>query len=206
MSWLANYHAKRHTADEAVAAIQDNDTVYIQPGCAEPEQLVGAMVRRGRELHGVKVIHLLTAGTADYVAPEMAGHFRHVAFFAGANVRSAINEGRADFIPIFLSEMEVLFVNNSVPVDVSLIHVSPPDEHGFCSYGVGVDTTKTATEHARIVIAQVNPKMPYVQGDSLLDVYDLDILVPVEAGARYHIMVRSYDGSGNFDLKVEPST
>src|SRR5574341_672052 len=109
MSWLENYRQKRCSADEAVRHICDGNTVYIHPGCAEPEQLVRAMVRRGPQLHEVKVIHLLTAGNADYVNPEMQKHFRHVAFFAGANVRRALNEGRADFIPIFLGEIEALF-------------------------------------------------------------------------------------------------
>ena len=165
MSWLESYRQKRGTADEAVQHIRDGNTVYIHPGCAEPEQLVRAMVRRGSQLRDVKVIHLLTAGNADYVKPEMQNHFRHVAFFAGANVRSAMNEGRADFIPIFLGEIEALFENGSIPVDVALIHVSPPDEHGFCSFGVGVDATKSAAEHASLVIAQVNPKMPRSPGE-----------------------------------------
>jgi acetyl-CoA hydrolase len=186
MSWLENYRQKRGSADEAVQHIRDGNTVYIQPGCAEPEQLVRAMVRRGSQLHDVKVIHLLTAGNADYVKPEMQNHFRHVAFFAGANVRSALNEGRADFIPIFLGEIEALFANGSIPVDVALIHVSPPDEHGFCSYGVGVDTTKTAAEHAGLVIAQVNPKMPRSLGDSFIHVNKIDYLVEVEDDILEH--------------------
>jgi len=186
MSWLENYRAKRCSADEAVQVIEDGQTVYIQPGCAEPEQLVRAMVRRGPRLREVKVIHLLTAGSADYVKPEMAGHFRHVAFFAGANVRNAINEGRADFIPIFLSEIEALFATGRIRVDVSLIHVSPPDEHGFCSYGVGVDTTKTASEHARVIIAQVNPKMPRTLGDSFIHVSKIHHIVEVEDDILEH--------------------
>ncbi len=186
MNWLETYRQKRGSADAAVAHIGDGQTVYIQPGCAEPEQLVRAMVRRGPQLRDVKVIHLLTAGNADYVKPEMAGHFRHVAFFAGANVRSALNEGRADFIPIFLGEIEALFVNRSIPVDIALIHVSPPDEHGFCSYGVGVDTTKTAAEHAGLVIAQVNPKMPRSLGDSFIHTNKIDHLVEVEDDILEH--------------------
>jgi acetyl-CoA hydrolase len=180
MSWLDTYRSKRCTADEAVKAIGDGDTVYIHPGCAAPEQLVRAMVRRGPQVRDVKVIHLLTAGSADYVAPEMSGHFRHVAFFAGANVRRAINEGRADFIPVFLGEIEALFANGSIKVDVALIHVSLPDEHGFCSFGVGVDTTKTAADHARVVIAQVNPRMPRTLGDSFIHINKIEHIVEVE--------------------------
>ncbi len=160
--------------------------MYIHPGCAAPEQLVRAMVRRAPQLRDVKVIHLLTAGSADYAQPEMAQNFRHVAFFAGANVRRAINEGRADFIPIFLGEIEALFANGSVHVNVALIHVSLPDEHGFCSYGVGVDTTKTAAEHADIVIAQVNPKMPRSLGDSFIHLNKIDHLIEVEDDILEH--------------------
>ncbi|RME01598.1 MAG: 4-hydroxybutyrate CoA-transferase, partial [Calditrichaeota bacterium] len=180
MSWMNDYQAKRVTAEEAVKIIKSNDTVYIQPGCAEPEQLVRAMVARAPELENVKVIHLLTAGTADYVKPEMAPHFRHIAFFAGANVRAAINEGRADFIPIFLSEIEALFRNGAFPIDVALVHLSPPDEHGFCSFGVGIDTSKTAAECAKVVIAQINPKMPRTLGDSFIHISKITHIVEVE--------------------------
>jgi len=176
-SWIESYRSKRCAADEAVRAIQSGTSVYIHPGCAEPEQLVRAMVRRAPELRGVTVIHLLTAGYADYVLPEMAGAFRHVAFFAGANVRQAINEGRADFIPVFLGEIEALFTSGAVRIDVALIHVSPPDEHGFCSFGVGVDTTKTAAEHSREVIAQINPRMPRTLGDSFIHLNKIDRVV-----------------------------
>jgi 4-hydroxybutyrate CoA-transferase len=168
LSWIENYRKKRCTVEDAVKVIKSGDCVYIHPGCAEPEHLVKAMVARAPELHNVRVIHILTSGNADYVRPEMSGSFHHIAFFAGANVRGAINEGRADFIPIFLSEIEALFSSGACPIDVALLHLSPPDEHGFCSFGVGVDTTKTAAECARVVIAQINPKMPRTLGDSFI--------------------------------------
>jgi acetyl-CoA hydrolase len=211
MNWLEAYRQKRCSADEAVVHIHNGHTVYIQPGCAEPEQLVRAMVRRGPQLRDVKVIHLLTAGNADYVKAEMAGHFRHVAFFAGANVRSALNEGRADFIPIFLGEIEALFANGSIPIDIALIHVSPPDEHGFCSYGVGVDTTKTAAEHAGLVIAQVNPQMPRTLGDSFIHLNKIDYLVEVEDDILEHPQGQISDvakkiGSNIADLIEDGST
>lgn len=184
--WLENYRRKRCSADVALRAVQSGNTVYIHPGCAEPEQLVSAMVRRARELQNVKVIHLLTAGTADYVRPEMREHFRHVAFFAGANVRTAINEGRADFIPIFLGEVESLMSTGAIPIDVALIHVSPPDEHGFCSFGVGVEATKTAADCAKTVIAQVNPKMPRTLGDSFIHLNKIHHIVEVEDDILEH--------------------
>lgn len=193
MRWINDYKAKRTTAEEAVKIIKSGDTVYIHPGCAEPERLVHAMVARAPELENVKVIHLLTAGTADYVKPEMAKHFRHIAFFAGANVRQAINEGRADFVPIFLSEIEALFRTGAYTIDVALIHVSPPDEHGFCSFGVGIDTTKTAAECAKAVIAQVNPKMPRTLGDSFIHVSKLTHIVEVEDDILEHQQGRISD-------------
>jgi acetyl-CoA hydrolase len=168
---------KRTTAEEAVRAIRSGSGVYIHPGCAEPESLVKAMVSRAGELRDVKVIHLLTRGRAGYVDPGMEQSFRHIAFFAGSNVRGAINEGRADFIPIFLGEVEGLFTSGAFPIDVALIQVSPPDEHGFCSFGAGVDTTKTAAECARVVIAQVNPKMPRSLGDSFIHLNKIDHVV-----------------------------
>ncbi len=177
--WIESYRSRRLSADEAVRVIESSATVYIHCGCAEPEQLVKAMVRRAPELRDVKVLHLLTAGNADYVRPEMADRFRHMAFFAGANVRAAINEGRADFLPIFLGEIEALFSSGAIPIDVALIHVSPPDEHGFCSFGVGVDTTKTAAHHARIVVAQVNPRMPRTLGDSFIHLNKIHHIVEV---------------------------
>jgi len=177
--WMDSYRSKQCSSDEAVRAIHSGDCVYIHPGCAEPEQLVNAMVRRAGELSGVRIMHILTLGNADYCLPEMAEHFRHIAFFSGANVRNAINEGRADFIPIFLSEVESLFSSGAMPVDVALIHVSPPDEHGFCSFGVGVDTTKTAAECAKVVIAQVNPKMPRTLGDSFIHLNKIHHIVEV---------------------------
>jgi 4-hydroxybutyrate CoA-transferase len=176
---LDKYLSKRKTSEEAVAGIRSGDCVYIHPGCAEPEQLVKAMVARAGDLRDVKVIHILTRGIADYVLPEMSKSFRHVALFSGANVRDAVNEGRADFVPVFLSEIESLFGRGELPIDVALIHVSPPDEHGFCSFGVGVDTTKTAAECARIVIAQVNPKMPRALGDSFIHLNKIHHVVEV---------------------------
>ena len=201
-AWIEGLQNKRYTADEAVKAIRSGDCVYIHPGAAEPEQLVRAMVRRAPELRNVTVIHLLTTGSADYVRPEMAGKFRHVAFFAGSNVRQAINEGRADFIPIFLSEVEALFSSGTVPIDVALIHVSPPDEHGFCSYGVGVDTTKTAAEHARIVIAQVNPKMPRTLGDSFIHVNKIHRIVEVWDDILEHPLGQVSDLANQIGQKI----
>jgi len=177
MSWESDYTRKIKTAEEAVRVIESGVRVYIQPGCAEPEILVDAMTRRAPELEAVEVVHMRTMGAAPYTAPEMASHFRHKAFFIGPNVREAINSGRADYIPIHLSEVEGLFESGAMPLDVALIQVSPPDSHGFCSFGVGVDTTLTAAKCARHVIAQVNNYMPRTYGDSYIHVSDIDTVV-----------------------------
>jgi acyl-CoA hydrolase len=177
MAWMDSYRTKVMSAREALRCVESHMRVYIQPGCAEPETLVGALIERGPFVRDVEIVHLLTMGRADYIAPEMAGHFRHNAMFIGANVRQAVNDGRADYTPIFLSEIESLFESGEMPIDVALIQVSPPDSHGFCSFGVGVDTTLTAAKKARFVIAQVNDQMPRTYGDSFIHVSDIDAIV-----------------------------
>ncbi len=177
MAWMDSYRTKVMSAREALRCVESHMRVYIQPGCAEPETLVGALIERGPCVRDVEIVHLLTMGRADYIAPEMAGHFRHNAMFIGANVREAVNDGRADYTPIFLSEIESLFESGEMLIDVALIQVSPPDSHGFCSFGVGVDTTLTAAKKARFVIAQVNDQMPRTYGDSFIHVSDVDAIV-----------------------------
>jgi 4-hydroxybutyrate CoA-transferase len=170
MSWEMDYKKRLKTADEALGCVKSGMRVYIQPGCAEPETLVEALMRRAPQVFNVEIVHMMTMGCAPYVAPEMEGHFRHNAMFIGANVRDAINDGRADYTPIYLSEIEGLFESGQMPVDVALIEVSPPDSHGFCSFGVGVDTTLTAARVAKHVVAQVNDYMPRTYGDSFIHV------------------------------------
>jgi acetyl-CoA hydrolase len=126
------------------------------------------------------VAHILTFGSADYADPRYAGSFRHRSLFTGGNVRQAVNEGRADFVPVHLSEIPRLIYSGIQPVDVALIHVSPPDEHGFCSYGVGVECTKAAAERARTVIALVNQQMPRALGDSFIHVSKLSHVVEID--------------------------
>ena len=177
MNWITDYRHKVMSAEQALDVVKSNDRVYIHPGCAEPEILVEALIDRAPQLFNVDVVHLLTMGNADYIKPEMEGHFRHNAMFVGGNVRQAVNEGRADYTPIFLGEIEDLFLDGSLPIDVALIQVSPPDEHGFCSFGVGVDTTLTACQVAKTVIAHVNDQMPRTLGDSFIHVHKIDLIV-----------------------------
>ncbi|HUU46306.1 MAG TPA: 4-hydroxybutyrate CoA-transferase, partial [Acidobacteriota bacterium] len=179
-TWAEEYLRKVTTAVEAVRVIESGHRVYIHPGCAEPESLVEALVTRKDELTDVELVHLLTMGTAPYVEPDMAGHFRHRSLFTGKNVRQALNEGRADYTPIFLGEIQRLFTNGTLPIDVALIQVSPPDEHGFCSFGVGIECTKPAAENAKIVIAEMNRQTPRTLGDSFIHLHKLDYIVPVD--------------------------
>jgi 4-hydroxybutyrate CoA-transferase len=180
MDWNSLYRSRVTTADEAVRAIRSGDRVWIHPGCNTPTLLVNAMVARASELENVEVAHILTLADAPYADPGMEGHFRHRSLFTGANVRRAVNEGRADFVPIHLHDVPALISRGQMPIDVALIHISPPDEHGFCSYGVGVDATKTAVEHARTAIAMVNRQMPRTLGDSFVHVSKLTRVVEVD--------------------------
>ncbi|UCH79011.1 MAG: acetyl-CoA hydrolase/transferase family protein [Candidatus Coatesbacteria bacterium] len=180
MSWIKDYKAKRTTAAEAVKVIKSGDNVHVHPGCATPITLVEAMASRADELSGVRVWHLLTFGPAPYMAPEMAPHFRHMAYFTGGNTREAVNEGRAEYIPVYLYEIGNLMQEGFYDVDVVLCNLSPPDEHGFCSFGVGVDVTKPAAENAQYVIAQINPEMPRTLGDSFIHIRKLSHVVEVD--------------------------
>jgi 4-hydroxybutyrate CoA-transferase len=179
MAWQEDYRRKVMGPAEAMQCIQSDMRVYIHPGCAEPEALVEALLARAPHVRNVEILHLLTTGRADYIAPQFEGHFRHNAMFIGGNVRQAINEGRADYTPVFLSQVEELFESGQLSIDVALIQVSPPDAHGFCSFGVGVDATLTAARCAKFVVAQVNDQMPRTFGDSFVHVKDLDAVVEV---------------------------
>lgn len=174
---LKIYNSKVASADEAVSKIKSGDNIVVQPGCAIPHELVRALVRRKEDLENVTIYHILVVGPLPYVEPGMEKHFKHKAFFIGGNTRKAINEGRAEFIPIFLSEVPLLFKNNVIKTDVALLQVSPPDEHGFCSYGVDVGTIKAAAERSKIIIAQVNSNMPRTLGDSFIHINKIHHIV-----------------------------
>jgi acetyl-CoA hydrolase len=172
-------HEKLTSPEAAVAHVRSGDRIYLQGGCAVPRELVSALVARRDELSDVEIVHLHTEGPAPYVAPEMAGHFRHNALFVGDNTREAVNAGQADVTPVFLSEAPYLF-QTTLPPDVAMIQVSPPDKAGFCSLGISVDCAKPAAEAATTVIAQVNPQMPRTHGDSFIHVNAIDHLAPVD--------------------------
>jgi 4-hydroxybutyrate CoA-transferase len=179
MSWVDDYKKKLVTAEEAVSAIKSGDRVYISGNAATPYALMHALAKRRDELEDVELVHVLLMGEDPLSRPEMEGHFRHNSLFVGPADRKAINEGRADYIPIFLHQIPALMYSDQMPLNVAILHLSPPDEHGFMSFGVEVLASKAAAEKAEIVIAQVNDQMPRVLGDSFIHVSRVDKVVEV---------------------------
>jgi 4-hydroxybutyrate CoA-transferase len=165
---------------EAVAGIQSGHQVYIQCAAATPSVLLDALVARAPELRDVGMVHLHIEGPGPHLAPEMAPHFRHRALFVGPNARAAVNEGRADFVPVFLSEVPHLFERGALPLDAVLVNVTPPDAHGFCSLGTSVEAMHAAIRCADTVIAQLNRAMPRTLGESFIHVNDIDLAVEVD--------------------------
>ena len=174
------YQSRITTADQAMTAIQSGMRVFMTGNCSVPQVLLAALVKRAPEFTTpVEIAQLFTIGSADYVAPGLERYLRVNTLFTGANVRQAVNEGRADYTPCFLSEVAGLFRNGILPLDAALVHLSPPDEHGFCSLGIEVGLTKTPAESARMIIAEVNDRMPRTLGDSFIHVSRLTHIVPV---------------------------
>ncbi len=178
--WQERVKDKIATAGEAIRRIQRGRRILIGSGAAEPNCLVEALVTHGDHLQDNEIVHLLTLGEAPYVEPGWERRFRHTAFFIGENVRAAVADGRADFMPVFLSEIPTLIRTRRVRIDVALVMVSPPDRHGYVSLGVGVDIIRSAIEAADLVLAEVNPQMPRTHGDSFLHVSRLHAMVPVD--------------------------
>ena len=167
------------SAARAVAAIGSGERVFIGSGAAEPSTLVAALTVRAGELRDVRVLHILTMGDAPYVAPSMAASFRHTAFFIGPNTREAVQQGRADFIPIFLGEIPALFEGRMTP-DWALVQLSTPDKHGWCTVGVSADIVRGALRHARNIVAEINPRMPRTWGDTGVHISRLRACVRVD--------------------------
>ena len=180
MTWTDRYRANIGTPEGAMALIKSGDSVYLHAGAATPQLLVDAFSKRAMSLEDVTITHILTLGDAKYTAPEFKGHVRMNSLFTGTNVRDAVNSARADWTPIFLSEIPGLFLKGHIPVDVAIIHISPPDHHGFCSFGVSTDTTIAACKVAKIIIAMVNQKMPRVHGDNFIHASKLDYIVEAD--------------------------
>jgi 4-hydroxybutyrate CoA-transferase len=187
-SWQERYRSKLMTADEAVLGVKSGDRLFLTGNASVPQQHLAALVRRAKQLKDVEICHPLAICPSDYVAHEMQGHLRVNSMFISANVRKAVNEGRADFTPVMLSEFPLLFKNGHLPLDIAFIHVSPPDEHGFCSLGAESGLTITAAESAKMVIAQVNPRMPRVMGDTWMHVDRMHRITEVDDPITEHAM------------------
>jgi acyl-CoA hydrolase len=174
------------TAAEAVSGIRSLEQVYIHCAAAAPSVLLDALVARASELDDVGVIHLHIEGPGPHLAPEMASHFRHRALFIGPNARAAVHEGRADYVPVFLSDVPRLFTSGALPLDAVLVNATPPDRHGFCSLGVSVEAMHAAIRSARTVIVQFNRSMPRTLGDSFIHVDEIDLAVEVDVPPYAH--------------------
>jgi acyl-CoA hydrolase len=180
MSWMTEYRNRLKTAAEAVAVVESGQKVYMGSGCAAPHTLIEALTARAEDLQDVEIVHHLTLGEAPYIAGDMKGHFRLNDCFVGANTREAVNEGRADYVPVHLHEMPRLFRRGVIPLDCAFVVVSPPDEHGFCSFGIEVGVTKPAALAAGLIVAEVNRKMPRTLGDSFIHVSKIHSFVEVD--------------------------
>jgi acyl-CoA hydrolase/GNAT superfamily N-acetyltransferase len=172
-----SYKDKKTNLGEALGYIETGDHIFIGSACGEPQYLVNGLVEKASHLADNEILHVHTLGVAPYTKKVYSDRFRLNAFFVGINTRSAVAAGRADYTPMFLSELPKLIAKGIVPIDVALIQITPPDEHGFCSLGVSVEITKTAAEKAKLVIAQVNSEMPRVLGDSFIHTSDIDVVV-----------------------------
>jgi acyl-CoA hydrolase/GNAT superfamily N-acetyltransferase len=191
--WRDLYGDKIVTANEAIKKIRPGDRVFIGSACGEPQELVRTLATAGDHLADTEVVHVLTLGVAPYAQPKYAHNFRPNAFFIGNAVRDAVNQARADYTPIFLSQVPTLFKSKRIAIDVALVMVSPPDDYGNCSLGVSVDITKSAVESAKVVVAQVNENMPRAHGDCFLNVSQIAHLV------EYNEPLLEWPGAGEVD-------
>ncbi len=176
-SWPSLYRQRSVSLEKALQSVRRGAKVFLATACAEPQFLVQGLLDRADQLHDVQLLHFITLGDAPYTDKRFDTRFRHNAFFVGPSTRDAINQGRADYTPVFISEIPGLFRRGIVSIDVALIQVSPPDAHGFVSLGVSVDIVKAAVESARVVIAQVNRAMPRTMGDTFVHISKIHHLV-----------------------------
>jgi 4-hydroxybutyrate CoA-transferase len=171
-----NWEARAVSMEEAVRRVPGGARLFVHGAAATPTPLLNALVARP-DLEGVTLYHLHTSGPAPFAEPEVANRFRSVSFFVGPALRRPITEGRADFLPIFLSQIPGLFSSGRIPLDVALVQLSPPDQHGLCSLGTSVDAARAAVDHARIVIAEINDQMPRTLGATTVPLSRLDAFV-----------------------------
>ena len=169
------------SAEEAVQLIQTGDRVFLHGSAATPVHLIAPLLKRHDELNNVELVSITTLGDLDFTTPEFSKSFFFNSLFVSANTRAVVNSDAGDYVPVFLSQIPQLFRKNILPIDVAMIQVSPPDKHGFCTLGTSVDIAKAAVEKAKIVIAQVNPRMPRTHGDGFIHLKKIDALVWQEA-------------------------
>lgn len=194
-NWRNTYKKMVSTAKRAVKQIRSGQRVFISTGCSEPIDLVTAMTKRAGELSDVEIIQLFTKGSAPYAQQQFANSFRINSFFIGKNVRDSVRKGLGSYTPVLLSNVPNLFNSGQLPIDVALIQVTPPTESGKVSLGVSVDIVSSAIENASLIIAQVNPQMPWTGGDSIVDIHDLDILVSVDTPLIEHVLPEAHEVS-----------
>lgn len=177
------------TAEEALKIVKSNDKIYLQAAAAAPQVLIRALAARHEELHNVEICQLHTEGEAPYANPEFRDSFHVNSFFIGKNIRHTLTAGNGSYTPVFLSELPLLFKRRIINLDVALIHVSVPDQHGYCSLGVSVEATVAAIKNAKYVIAQVNKQMPRTFGDGIIHVSEIDAFVECDEALPAHSMV-----------------
>lgn len=178
MEWRDYYKEHTMSPEQAVSMIRDGNRVVFGHAVGEPIVFQRTMARMGEQFHDVEVVHMVYLGSGEYLKPEMAGHFRHNALFVGGPARKAIAEHRADYTPVFFSDVPIMFRDGTLPVDVFAFTCSPPDERGYISVGLSCDYGWQAIKSAKIVVAEVNPNMPRVFGESFVHVTDIDAFVP----------------------------
>jgi 4-hydroxybutyrate CoA-transferase len=180
MDWKTEYAEKIVSAADAVRLVKSGHRIFLTGNCSVPRELLSALIQYAPNIHDVEICQALTIIGSEYVDPSLAGHLRINSLFCSTNVRKAIHEGRADFTPVLLSEFPLLFMKGILPVDVAFVHLSPPDEHGYCTYGVESGLTKGPAESAKWIIAEINEQMPRMLGDTLVHISKLDTVVVVD--------------------------
>jgi len=198
MNWLDQYKSKVVTAEEAVSVVKSNDRIYLSGNAATPLLLTEALAKRAPELSNVEVNHVLLLGDDPLSKPGMAEHFRHNSLFVGPGDRESIAEGMSDYVPIHLSQIPALFRDEHIPLDVALVHLSPPDAHGFMSFGVECGISKSAAENAKIIVVQVNERMPRTLGDVFIHVSRVHKIVECSVP----ILESNIAGSSNIEEKI----
>ena len=181
MDWLALYREKVECASTAIAStIHSNSRVFLTGNCSVPKELVSALVDYAPQITGVELAQTLSVSPATWAIPKLDGHLRSNVMFIGHNIRQAIWKKRADYTPVLLSEFPLLFKNGILPIDVALVHISKPDNDGYCSFSIENGLTKTPAESAKCIVAQVNAQMPFILGDTLIHIQDIDHIVEVD--------------------------